>query len=265
MKFVDYKRWKHYTCVDLISFYSSWPCVAYMVTKNSFHFCGDAYMLHKSLLFLCFTQRDLENNSRPRRRYIYRYTSRKVSRALQYYLAKIYNARNHIYGENFTLKLCPCAQGMALGTRTNFQLEIPIGSTVSAIHKFRENILESSRNVSETTLRHITLYVPEIIYTVRALLCAVGRCTRYCPYHQGKIIGRGVITRVSRCYWYNLEKYGLIHNVYWYNRTIITIRHCWNVPYLAVFPVSDDTCHGKPQSHAQPTHLALIFTGWNNI
>ena len=76
-----------------------------------------------------------------------------VSRALQNNLAKIHNARNHIYGKNFKLKLCMCAQSMALGTHTKFQLEILIRSTISAIHKFRENILESSRNVSETTLR----------------------------------------------------------------------------------------------------------------
>ena len=74
-----------------------------------------------------------------------------VSRALQNNLAKIYNANNNIYGENFKLKLCTCAQSMALGTRTKFQLEILIRSAISAIHKFRENILESSRNVSETT------------------------------------------------------------------------------------------------------------------
>ena len=42
------------------------------------------------------------------------------------------------------------AQSMALGTRTIFQLEIHIRSKISAIHKFRENIWESSRNVSET-------------------------------------------------------------------------------------------------------------------
>ena len=36
-----------------------------------------------------------------------------VSRALQKDLSKIYNARNHIYGENFKLKLCPCAQSQA--------------------------------------------------------------------------------------------------------------------------------------------------------
>ena len=39
----------------------------------------------------------------------------------------------------------------ALGTRTKFQLEILIRTTISVIHKFQENILESSRNVSETT------------------------------------------------------------------------------------------------------------------
>ena len=35
--------------------------------------------------------------------------------------------------------------------RTNFQLEILIRSKISARHNFRENILESSQNVSETT------------------------------------------------------------------------------------------------------------------
>ena len=45
--------------------------------------------------------------------------------------------------------MCP---KQALATRTKFKLEILIGSTISAIHKFRENILGSSRNVSETTL-----------------------------------------------------------------------------------------------------------------
>ena len=74
-----------------------------------------------------------------------------VSQALQNNLAKIYNASNHIYGENFKLKLCTCAQSMALGTRTKLQFEMLIGSAISATHKFRENILESSQNVSETT------------------------------------------------------------------------------------------------------------------
>ena len=45
---------------------------------------------------------------------------------------------------------------MALGTRTKFKLEIFIRSTISAIHTFRENILESSRNGSETTTRNVT-------------------------------------------------------------------------------------------------------------
>ena len=74
-----------------------------------------------------------------------------VSRALQNNFAKIYNASNHIYGDNFKLKLCTCAQSVTSGTRTKFQLEMLIGSAISATRKFRENILESSRNVSETT------------------------------------------------------------------------------------------------------------------
>ena len=89
-----------------------------------------------------------------------------VSRALQNNLAKIYSARNHIYGENFKPKLCTCAQSMALGTRTKFRLEILIRSTISVMQKFRKNILESSPIVSETPPRHckhfFTLYQTEI-------------------------------------------------------------------------------------------------------
>ena len=55
-----------------------------------------------------------------------------------------------IYADNFKLKLCMCAQNMASGTRTKFQFEILIKSTILVIYKIRENILESSRNVSET-------------------------------------------------------------------------------------------------------------------
>ena len=72
-----------------------------------------------------------------------------VSRALQNNLAKIYNARNNIYVDYFKLKLRTCAQSMALGARTKFQLESLIRRTILVIYKFRENILESSRNVSE--------------------------------------------------------------------------------------------------------------------
>ena len=42
---------------------------------------------------------------------------------------------------------------MALGTRTKFQLEILITTTISAMEKFEDNILESRPNVSETTPR----------------------------------------------------------------------------------------------------------------
>ena len=47
----------------------------------------------------------------------------KVSLALENNLAKIHNARNHIYGENFWLKLCMWAQRIALGSCTNFSLK----------------------------------------------------------------------------------------------------------------------------------------------
>ena len=54
-----------------------------------------------------------------------------VSQALQNNLAKIHNTGNHIYGENFKLKLGTCAQSMALGTH-KFQLEILMKTTISA-------------------------------------------------------------------------------------------------------------------------------------
>ena len=78
------------------------------------------------------------------------------ARALQNNLAKIHNARNQIYAENFKLILCTCAQSMVLDIRTKCQLEILIRCTISAIHTLWENILESSWNVSETTQAHQT-------------------------------------------------------------------------------------------------------------
>ena len=57
-----------------------------------------------------------------------------VSRTVQNNLVKIYNARNHIFGEKFKLKL---AESYAMGTRTKFQLERIIRSSISAIHTDR--------------------------------------------------------------------------------------------------------------------------------
>ena len=71
-----------------------------------------------------------------------------VSRALQDILLKFVYCRNRSSYENFKLKLCTCAQSMALGTRTKFQLEILTINVISIIVYFREIILESSRNVS---------------------------------------------------------------------------------------------------------------------
>ena len=68
-----------------------------------------------------------------------------VLRALQDNLAKRHNARNHICNVNSKLELCTCAQSHALCTRTKFQLEILIRSTISAIHSFRKNIWELAK------------------------------------------------------------------------------------------------------------------------
>ena len=61
--------------------------------------------------------------------------------------------RNSICDENLKLKLklCTCAQSHALGTRTKFQLEILTVNVISGVVYFREIILESSQNISETT------------------------------------------------------------------------------------------------------------------
>ena len=76
-----------------------------------------------------------------------------VSRALQDILSKFVYCRNHTSYENFKLKLCTCAQSPALGTRTKFQLEILTINVISGMVYFHKIILESSRNVSETTPR----------------------------------------------------------------------------------------------------------------
>ena len=110
-----------------------------------------------------------------------------VSLALQMNLAKIGNARNHIYSENFKLKLCTCAQSKALGTHTKFQLEIRIRSAISAIHKFREDILDSSQNVSKTTPRRLaTLWNARLLRTAQ-------------PYQHGNVVRR--IIQLSSIRW----------------------------------------------------------------
>ena len=82
-----------------------------------------------------------------------------VSQALQDILLKFVYCRNRHSYENFKLKLWTCAQSMALGTRTKFQLENLTINVISGIVYFREIILESSRNVSETTPRISHAYI----------------------------------------------------------------------------------------------------------
>ena len=74
-----------------------------------------------------------------------------VSRALQNIISKLVYCRDCTSYENFKLKLCSCAQSYVLGTRTKLQLEILTINVIAGIVHFREIILESSRNVSETT------------------------------------------------------------------------------------------------------------------
>ena len=127
--------------------------------------------------------------------------------APQNILAKIHNTRNHIYGDNFNLKICTCAQSKALGIRTKFQLEILITSTIYAIHKFWENFLESSRNVSETTPRCPKCMQRTWWATSSNALYMVGRSGQKAP----KVPRMKSFTleniRVSKVPWKNLYAY----------------------------------------------------------
>ena len=66
-----------------------------------------------------------------------------VSPTLQNILAKNINARNHISGESFKLKLRTCVQSIIVGTCTKFQFEILTINVISAIHEFWKNTLRS--------------------------------------------------------------------------------------------------------------------------
>ena len=74
-----------------------------------------------------------------------------VTRALQNFLSKFVYCGNSTCYANFKVKLCSCTQSHALGTHTKFQLKIITINVISGIVYFREIILESLRNVSETT------------------------------------------------------------------------------------------------------------------
>ena len=63
-----------------------------------------------------------------------------VSRALQNILWNFVYCRNRTSYANFKLTLCTCAQSMALGTRTKFQLEIITINVISSIIYFRETV-----------------------------------------------------------------------------------------------------------------------------
>ena len=84
------------------------------------------------------------------------------SRALQNILSKFVCCRNRTSYDHFKLRLCSCAQSRALGTRTKFQLEILTRNVITGILYFREIILESSRNVSETTPRSKSYQLPTV-------------------------------------------------------------------------------------------------------
>ena len=74
-----------------------------------------------------------------------------VSWALQNILLVFMNCRNHNSYENFKVKLCMCAHSMALDAHKKFELEILAINVIFGIISFCKIILESLRNVCETT------------------------------------------------------------------------------------------------------------------
>ena len=141
-----------------------------------------------------------------------------VSRAYQNNLAKIHNAGNHIHGENFKRKLCTCAQSLALGTCTKFQLEILTRSTNFARHKLRENIKESSRNVSETTPG------PAILPKIKEMQKFVLNISREQKYTAGGGIGINIKS----------------HPINWVDSDVITARPKYSWPTES--PVGHPCC-----------------------
>ena len=83
-------------------------------------------------------------------------------------------------------------------TRTKFQLEIHIRSTISAMHKFGENIFESSRNVSETPPRCQTGYVLVVAGENMRSGAPVANFT-YCYYYYSQIPTNEWRFVVSKC------------------------------------------------------------------
>ena len=99
-----------------------------------------------------------------------------VSRALQHILTKFVCCRNRTSYDHFKLKLCSCAQSHALSTRTKFQLEILTINVITGIVYFREIILESSQNVSETTPRFHDFETSPITQEDRMYCCLMNDC-----------------------------------------------------------------------------------------
>ena len=99
------------------------------------------------LVTLCVTQPQWVNAEAPGSCFT------NVSGALLDILSKFVHCKIRTTYVNFKLKLCTCAQSQALGTCTKFQLEILTINVISGTVYFREIILASSPNVSETTPR----------------------------------------------------------------------------------------------------------------
>ena len=71
-----------------------------------------------------------------------------VLQAHQNILSKCVSWKSYFF---FKLKFCSCVQSMALGTRTNFQLEICNINVIYGTVYFHKIILKGLQNISETT------------------------------------------------------------------------------------------------------------------
>ena len=109
--------------------------------------------------------------------------------------------------------LCTCAQSHALGTHTKFQLEILTVNVISGIVYFREIILESSRNVCETTPSILTFISWQLTY--------------WCPLKVHHTPWEKLITNLIR------KSKDPIYENWWYWVCKSNLTHCGLIRHIA--------------------------------
>ena len=123
--------WVSFKCIFIQILVAFWTLRQWVINEPK---CGHLWQFIDKFNKCLFSMRGVCSEWRRKTQHrVFFFTN--VSRALQNNLAKIYNARNYIYVENFKLKFCTCAQSISLGTSTTFQLEVLMRRMIYAIHK----------------------------------------------------------------------------------------------------------------------------------